>query len=58
LISELLNQNVRLRITAHALCLMEHRGGLNAYLAKADKRELSPCARLLKKQVAKKRLAE
>jgi len=58
LISEALNQNVRLRISAHALRSVEHRGGLDAFLAKADERELSPRARLLKKQVAKKLAAE
>ncbi|HEV7254236.1 MAG TPA: 50S ribosomal protein L28 [Mesorhizobium sp.] len=58
LISEALNQNVRLRITAHALRSVEHRGGLDAFLAKAHERELSPRARLLKKQVAKKLAAE
>jgi large subunit ribosomal protein L28 len=57
LISETLNQNVRLRISANALRSVEHRGGLDAFLAKADSRELSTKARLLKKQVAKK-LAE
>jgi large subunit ribosomal protein L28 len=57
LISEALNQNVRLRISANALRSVEHRGGLDAFLAKADAAELSQRARLLKKQVAKK-LAE
>ena len=36
LISEALNQNVRLRISANALRSVEHRGGLDAFLAKAD----------------------
>ena len=54
LISEALNQNVRLRISANALRSVEHRGGLDAFLAKADSGELSPKARLLKKQIAKK----
>ncbi|HVW56292.1 MAG TPA: 50S ribosomal protein L28 [Rhizobiaceae bacterium] len=54
LISEALNRNVRLRISANALRSVEHRGGLDAFLVKADVRELSPRARLLKKQVAKK----
>jgi large subunit ribosomal protein L28 len=54
LISEALNQNVRLRISANALRSVEHRGGLDAFLAKADERELSSRARLLKKQIAKK----
>lgn len=57
LISEALNQNVRLRISANALRSVEHRGGLDAFLAKADAKELSQRARLLKKQIAKK-LAE
>ena len=35
LISEALNQNVRLRISANALRSVEHRGGLDAFLAKA-----------------------
>jgi large subunit ribosomal protein L28 len=54
LISEALNQNVRLRVSANALRSVEHRGGLDAFLAKADASELSQRARLLKKQVAKK----
>ena len=57
LISEALSQNVRLRISANALRSVEHRGGLDAFLMKADAAELSQRARLLKKQVAKK-LAE
>jgi large subunit ribosomal protein L28 len=52
--SETLNQNVRLRISANALRSVEHRGGLDAFLSKADLAELSPKARLLKKQIAKK----
>ncbi|HEV7414869.1 MAG TPA: bL28 family ribosomal protein, partial [Tianweitania sediminis] len=54
LISEAMNQSVRLRISANALRSVEHRGGLDAFLAKADASELSPKARLLKKQIAKK----
>ena len=54
LISEAMNQSVRLRVSANALRTVEHRGGLDAFLAKADATELSPKARLLKKQIAKK----
>jgi large subunit ribosomal protein L28 len=54
LISEALNRNVKLRISANALRSVEHRGGLDAFLMKADAGELSPRARLLKKQIAKK----
>ena len=55
--SDTLGRSVRLRISANALRSVEHRGGLDAFLAKADAAELSQRARLLKKQVAKK-LAE
>jgi len=58
LISEALNQNVRLRVSANALRTVEHRGGLDAFLAKADVAELSQRARLLKKQIAKKTAGE
>ncbi len=54
LISEALGQKVRLRISANALRTVEHRGGLDAFLMKADAAELSQRARLLKKQIAKK----
>lgn len=54
LISEALAQNVRLRVSAAALRTVEHRGGLDAFLTKADAKELSQRARLLKKQIAKK----
>jgi len=57
LMSEALGRSVRLRVSANALRSVEHRGGLDAFLAKADANELSQRARLLKKQVAKK-LAE
>jgi large subunit ribosomal protein L28 len=57
LMSDALGQNVRLRISANALRSVEHRGGLDAFLMKADAAELSQRARLIKKQVAKK-LAE
>lgn len=54
LMSEALNQNVRLRISANALRTVEHRGGLDAFLMKAGIAELSPRARLIKRQIAKK----
>jgi large subunit ribosomal protein L28 len=52
--SDTLGRSVRLRISANALRSVEHRGGLDAFLAKADAAELSQRARLLKKQIAKK----
>lgn len=57
LMSDTMGQSYRLRVTAHALRTVEHRGGLDAFLAKASDNELSQRARLLKRQVAKK-LAE
>ena len=54
LISDALGQRYRLRISAHALRTVEHRGGLDAFLTKAPAIELSPRARLLKRQIAKK----
>ena len=57
LMSDLLNQRVRMRVSAAALRTVEHRGGLDAFLAKANERELSPKARLLKRQIAKKQAA-
>ena len=57
LISDALGQSFRLRISAAALRTVEHRGGLDAFLAKASDNELSMRARLLKRQISKK-LAE
>ena len=57
LMSEAMNQRVRLRISTNALRSVEHRGGLDSYLVAAREHELSAKARLLKRQIAKK-LAE
>jgi len=57
LISDALGQRFRLRVSAHALRSVEHRGGLDAFLAKANEGELSVRARLLKRQIAKKQAA-
>ncbi|SKA05282.1 50S ribosomal protein L28 [Consotaella salsifontis] len=54
LISDSLGRRVRLRISAHALRSVEHRGGLDAFLLKSSEKELSPRARLLRRQIAKK----
>lgn len=57
LMSEALGRSVRLRISANALKTVDHRGGLDAFLLKARDTELSPRARDLKREVAKKRAA-
>lgn len=54
LISDALGRAVRLRIAAAALRSVEHRGGLDAFLLKAHVDDLSPNARALKKEIAKK----
>ena len=54
LISDSLGQRFRLRVSAHALRSVEHRGGLDAFLIKASETGLSQRARLLKRQIAKK----
>jgi len=55
LISDALGRGVRLRISAHALKTVDHRGGLDAFLMKAKDDELSERALELKRQVQKKR---
>jgi large subunit ribosomal protein L28 len=54
LLSETLGQSVGMRITAHALRSVEHRGGLDKYLLKAANSDLSLKARRLKKLIAQK----
>jgi large subunit ribosomal protein L28 len=55
LISEALERAVRLRVSAAALRSVEHRGGLDNFLAKAREAELSERAVALKREIAKKR---
>jgi large subunit ribosomal protein L28 len=52
--SDALGRSVRLRIAASSLRSVEHRGGLDAFLAKASETELSQNARELKREIAKK----
>ena len=51
LLSEALERTVRLRISMAALRTVEHRGGIDAFMAKAKDDELSPRARLLRKEI-------
>ena len=57
LTSDALARSVRLRISAAALRSVEHRGGLDAFLAKAHVEDLSQNARELKRDIAKKHAA-
>ena len=51
--SETLGRSVKLRISAAALRTIDHRGGLDAFLAKAKDIELSDNALKVKKEIAK-----
>jgi large subunit ribosomal protein L28 len=54
LASETLEQSIRLRVSANALRTVDHRGGLDGFLAKAKDVELSPKALDFKRQLEKK----
>jgi large subunit ribosomal protein L28 len=51
--SETLKRKVRIRVSAHALKTIEHRGGLDAFLIKAKADELSDRCRKLKREIEK-----
>ncbi len=53
LLSDVLGRKVRLRVSAHALKSVEHRGGLDAFLLKADADQLSERCLRLKRDVQK-----
>jgi large subunit ribosomal protein L28 len=53
LMSDALGQTFKLRISAAALRSVDHRGGLDAFLAKAKDDELSAKAQKIKKDIAK-----
>ncbi|THD81522.1 50S ribosomal protein L28 [Aliigemmobacter aestuarii] len=55
--SDVLGQSFKLRISAAALRSVDHRGGLDAYLAKAKDEELSAKALKIKKDIAKAQAA-
>ena len=51
--SETLGRGIKMRISAAALRTVDHRGGLDGFLAKAKDTELSPNALKVKKEIAK-----
>ena len=57
MISDALGRAVRLRISTNAIKSVDHRGGLDAFLLKANMDDLSPKAAELKRQIEKKKLA-
>jgi large subunit ribosomal protein L28 len=54
LTSEKMGKTYSLRISAAALRSVDHRGGLDAFLAKAKDIELSDRARKIKREISKK----
>ena len=58
LLSDTLGQSFRFRVAASTLRTVEHRGGLDAYLAKAKADQLSLKARRIKRDIAKKKVAD
>ena len=52
--SEALERNVRLRVSTNAVKSVDHNGGLDAYLLKANADNLSPRALELKRAIVKK----
>jgi large subunit ribosomal protein L28 len=53
LISDVLGKSFQLRVSAAGLRTVDHRGGLDAFLAKAKDDELSPAALKIKREIAK-----
>jgi large subunit ribosomal protein L28 len=51
--SETLGRGIKMRISAHALRSVDHRGGLDAFLMKAKDDELSTSALKVKKEIKK-----
>jgi len=51
--SETLGRGIKMRISAAALRTVDHRGGLDAFLAKAKDEELSTSVLKVKKEIAK-----
>lgn len=57
LISDVLGQSFKLRVSSAALRTVDHRGGLDAFLAKARDEELSDKALKIKKDIEKAQAA-
>jgi len=53
-ISDALGRDVRLRVSSNAIKSVDHNGGFDAYLLKANAAQLSPRALELKRQIEKK----
>ena len=53
--SDVLGRTFRLKVSAHALRSVDHRGGLDAFLDKASDASLSPKALKIKKDIVRAR---
>ena len=53
-ISDVLGRNVRLRVSTNAIKSVDHNGGFDAYMIKANAAALSPRALELKRAIQKK----
>ncbi len=53
LLSDTLGQQIRLKLTTHAIRSIEHNGGLDAYLAKTADKNLPAEAKRLKRRIEK-----
>ena len=58
MISDSLGRGVRFRVSANAIKSVDHNGGLDAFLLKANDEVLSKRARDIKHQIEKKKIAE
>jgi large subunit ribosomal protein L28 len=56
-LSDALGRAVKLRVSTNALKSVDHNGGLDAFLTKADAADLSPKAVDIKRQIVKKQAA-
>ena len=57
LASDVLGRSFKFRISSAALRTVDHRGGLDAFMAKAKEADLSPAALKVKKEIAKAQAA-
>ncbi len=57
LMSEALGRTFRLRVSSSALRTVDHRGGLDSFLAKAKDADLSPKALKIKRDIEKAQAA-
>ena len=57
LMSDTLGRSFKLRVSSAALRAVDHRGGLDAFLAKAKDTDLSDNALKIKKEIAKAQVA-